>query len=225
MMRCVLFDLDGTLLDTAPDLMAAANHVLQDHSFDPISLAKAQQLASHGAVGLLNEGFGSDITRFNLPQLRQQLLDYYAQNLAIHTQFYPGIEAALQWLNESGIAWGVVTNKPFYLADPLLDHYPSFASCQILLGGDSLEQKKPHPMPLYVACEHLQANPSESIYVGDAQRDIEAGNRADMFSLQANWGYLSPLERQQNWEPDHVLELSSQLIHFLKSHFDNHAAT
>ncbi|WP_427977653.1 phosphoglycolate phosphatase [Agarivorans sp.] len=207
----VLFDLDGTLLDTAPDLGAAANFVLSQHQQAPLSLEQARQLSSHGAIGLLKAGFGEAWAEQAQNQLRQQLLDYYQQYICQGTDFFPGIRQALQWLNQQQIPWGVVTNKPEHLSKLLLAHFVEFEQSAVLIGGDTLAQRKPDPAPMLLACEKLGIAPQHCLYVGDAERDIEAGRNSNMTTLLALWGYLSEQDKIEQWQADLHCSKSEQL--------------
>ncbi|GGA98390.1 HAD family hydrolase [Agarivorans gilvus] len=198
----VLFDLDGTLLDTAPDLGAAANYVLAQHQQAPLTLEQARQLSSHGAIGLLKAGFGETWELAQQTQLRQQLLDYYQQHICQGTDFFPGVRQALQWLNQQDIPWGVVTNKPEYLSKLLLAHFIEFEQSGVLIGGDTLVQRKPDPAPMLLACNKLAVQPQHCLYVGDAERDIEAGRNSHMTTMLAGWGYLSENDRPELWQAD-----------------------
>ncbi|MDO6764731.1 HAD family hydrolase [Agarivorans sp. 1_MG-2023] len=208
----VLFDLDGTLLDTAPDLGAAANYVLAKHQRAPLSMAQARQLSSHGAIGLLKAGFGeADWANQAQTELRQQLLDYYQQHICEGTDFFSGIRQALQWLNQHSIAWGVITNKPEGLSKQLLAHFPEFEQCAVLVGGDTIAQRKPDPEPMLLACDTIKVDPQHCLYVGDAERDIAAGNNTNMTTLLALWGYISEQDNTELWAADLHCEKSEQL--------------
>ncbi|UPW19999.1 phosphoglycolate phosphatase [Agarivorans sp. TSD2052] len=207
----VLFDLDGTLLDTAPDLGAAANYVLAQYQRAPLSLAQARELSSHGAIGLLKAGFGDDWASQAQTELRQQLLDYYQQHICEGTDFFPGIKEALQLLNQRAIPWGVVTNKPEGLSKQLLAYFPEFAQCGVLVGGDTIAQRKPDPEPMLLACKNIAVEPNNCLYVGDAERDIAAGNNTNMTTLLALWGYISAHDKTDDWAADLHCQKSEQL--------------
>lgn len=195
----ILFDLDGTLLDTAPDLAAALNHVRQLDGLPPLPLATLRPYASHGSRGLLACGFGDEQTPAEHERRRQQLLDHYLANIARHSQLFAGVEALLQTLAERAIGWGIVTNKPGFLTNALLPHFPLLAGAASVISGDTLAVAKPHPEPLFHACRQLGVNPADCWYVGDAQRDLEAGRAAGMAAILADWGYLHPDEPGSDW--------------------------
>ena len=198
----ILFDLDGTLLDTADDLGAALNHVLTLHDMPTVTEAEYRTAASDGSIALLNLGFGKMIGNFSLEVLREEFLKYYQGNIAIHTRFYPGIDSLLKHLNKQKIPWGVVTNKPIDMTLDLLPHFDEFSSpyCLSIIGGDSLPQRKPHPAPLLQASKAIDVSAKQCIYVGDALRDITAGNSANMFTIIAEWGYITDLKECKNWQ-------------------------
>lgn len=214
-LQAVLFDLDGTLLDTANDLGGALNHLLQKHQRPTIAPALFRPVASDGAKGLLELGFGEDLAQYDFTVLRNEFLDYYENNLAVHSCFYPGIETLLTTLNARSIPWGVVTNKPIALTNKLLPFFDAFEHCQVVVGGDSLAQRKPHPAPLLFACDALDVVPKHCIYVGDAERDIDAGNAANMATIVAQWGYIKdPLQARQ-WQADHWAKSPTHIAELL----------
>ncbi len=210
--NAVLFDLDGTLLDTANDLGEALNYVLKKYNFPPVTRESYRPVASDGAKGLLELGFGEQLNRFNYDELRQDFLDYYQENIAVHTCLYPGIAQLLTKLNEQNIPWGVVTNKPEGLTSLLLPHFDEFKACKVMVGGDTLKERKPHPAPLLYACNKLSTHAVECIYVGDAPRDIEAGNRAEMYTIIAKWGYILTTEQCKLWHACAIAESPEDIL-------------
>ena len=200
----VLFDLDGTLLDTAPDLGAAVNHVLTSCNMAPLSDEIIRRTASDGALGLLRAGFGDEeLARRDAQGLRQQLLDYYASHLYVGTRPYPGMVEFIGWLNGQGIRWGIVTNKPAFLTEPLMAQVTELPGCGVIVSADTLPVRKPHPDPLYYACNKLDVLPGRALYVGDHERDIEAGRAAGMQTVIAGWGYIDPTMALESWQADH----------------------
>ena len=200
----VLFDLDGTLLDTAPDLGAAVNHVLTSCNMAPLSDEIIRRTASDGALGLLRAGFGDEeLARRDAQGLRQQLLDYYASHLYIGTRPYPSMVEFIGWLNGQGIRWGIVTNKPAFLTEPLMAQVTELPGCGVIVSADTLSVRKPYPDPLYYACNKLDVLPRRALYVGDHERDIEAGRAAGMQTVIAGWGYIDPAMALESWQADH----------------------
>lgn len=212
----VLFDLDGTLLDTADDLGAALNYVLSLYNREPITAKDYRPIASDGALGLLNLGFGEAIKEYDYEVLRQQFLDYYQDNIATYTCLYPGVKTLLQQLEADNIPWGIITNKPEGLTKILLPYYPEFAQCAVMVGGDTLAERKPDPAPILYACQQINVDNQHCFYVGDALRDIQAGNRAQMKTFVANWGYILADENCQTWQADHIIESPTDLLAYIK---------
>ncbi|WP_417616890.1 HAD family hydrolase [Oceanisphaera sp.] len=216
-LRAVLFDLDGTLLDTAGDMGAAANHVIASLGLPTLSESVLQCTTSDGSYALLRAGIHAElIEQHGLEQLRRQMLGFYGDNLFHHTRPYDGVPALLDWLNFSGIPWGIVTNKPAALTQPLLAGLPLFARCGVTVSADTLAQKKPHPAPLLFAAEQLAVAPQHCVYVGDHKRDIEAGRAAGMTTVAATWGYISAGEDPAQWQADHQINTASTLHDWLK---------
>lgn len=198
----VLFDLDGTLLDTANDLGEALNHVLISKGLKTVDRETYRPIASDGSKGLLELGFGDRLNEFDFEELRVSFLNYYEKNIAVNTCLYPGIEDLLSSLDELNIPWGIVTNKPEYLAQILVPQFPQFSQCKTLIGGDTLPERKPHPAPVLFAAEKMKCAPTDCIYVGDAPRDIESGNRANMYTVIAQWGYILNKDECKSWQAD-----------------------
>ncbi|OIN07280.1 HAD family hydrolase [Oceanisphaera psychrotolerans] len=204
--QAVLFDLDGTLLDTAGDMGAAANHVIESLGLPALTEAVLQCTTSDGAYALLKAGIHQElIEHHGLEQLRRQMLSFYGDNLCHHTRPYEGVPALLDWLNTSRIPWGVVTNKPAALTVPLLAGLTLFQHCGVTVSADTLPQKKPHPAPLLYAAERLSVAPERCVYIGDHRRDIDAGRAAGMTTVAATWGYISAGEDPESWQADHRL--------------------
>lgn len=213
--KAVLFDLDGTLVDTADDLGAALNHVLVKYGFAPATAEQYRPVASHGAKGLLELGFGVALKDLPFSVLRNELLDYYQQHLTVHSKLFGGADEFLPLLGKHQIPWGIVTNKPFKLAAAMLRQMRGMEQCQILLGGDSLHQRKPSPVPLWVAAHKMGAASADCWYIGDAERDIEAANRAGMTSIIADYGFIAATDTPELWgadcRVDHLLALTPTL--------------
>jgi N-acetyl-D-muramate 6-phosphate phosphatase len=198
----VLFDLDGTLVDSAPDLIAAMQRLRAEENEPPTDAAQVGAVVSKGGRAMLRRGFpGIDEER--VERLLPRFLDIYAQAIATHTRTYPGIDAALATLEERNIPWGVVTNKPGWLARALLAALAMDQRCAALVTGDCLAKRKPDPEPILHACKLAGVAPARSVYVGDDARDIEAGRRAGTMTVAAAWGYLAG-ENPRDWGADRV---------------------
>lgn len=197
--RSLLLDLDGTLADTAADLGGALNQLLRDEGRPPLPAERIRPVASDGARGLLHLGFGIDRDEPGFDALRERFLAAYIERIAAETRLFHGMAALLAELGERGIGWGVVTNKPGWLTDPLmaaLDIRPP-ASC--VVSGDTVARAKPDPAPLLHAAETLGLAPADCVYVGDARRDIDAATAAGMRPVVAGWGYLPDGEDAGGW--------------------------
>lgn len=195
----VLFDLDGTLLDTAPDLGNALNHVLSHYGFPICSYDQFRIVASDGAKGLLQLGTGDQFEHINYDEARQQLLDYYFDNICVDTRPFEGVNETLIKLNNRSIPWGIVTNKPGWLTAKLLKQFPLMEKCGCVISGDTYEHNKPHPLPLTEAAKKIDTQPSKILYVGDAQRDIDAAHAAKMHSVAALYGYIRSEQEGKSW--------------------------
>lgn len=217
-LHAVLFDLDGTLVDSAPDLVATVAFLRRLHGLKPIDLAGLGVLASRGAVALIEAGFAD---RPEIPRgvLREQFLDHYADHLWRDSRAYEGIEALLDDLSGRGIALGVVTNKPTRLAAALIESAGWSERFGCLIGGGCTPLAKPHPAPVLEACRRLGVAPFDAWMVGDDRRDIEAGHRAGSLTCAAAWGYLAG-EDPYSWNPNRVVCSPAELQSIL---FENNA--
>ena len=196
--RAVLFDLDGTLLDTAPDMIGALNALLAESARDPVDFAALRPLVSHGGVALVRAAF-PEVSGGVFEQLRERFLELYRANLAVHTRLFPGFEAVLATLGAQAVPWGVVTNKPGWLTEPLLAQLGLWDRAGCVLSGDTLPERKPHPRPLLVAAEQLGIEPAHCLFVGDALRDVQAAQGAGMVPIGAGYGYLDPNDDPASW--------------------------
>ncbi|MDO6692641.1 HAD-IA family hydrolase [Aliiglaciecola sp. 3_MG-2023] len=211
----ILFDLDGTLLDTAADLGNALNHVLRHYDRPTCSYDAYRCVASDGALGLLKLGFGDDYANLSETELqtcRQMLLDHYEQNVCVDTTCFDGVMETLEWFNQNAIPWGIVTNKPGFLTTQLLTHFPIMQTSAVVISGDTYIKRKPHPMPLLEAARILSIAPDKVLYVGDAKRDIEAAQNAYMGSVAALYGYIKDPLEVRDWKADYVVSQFSELL-------------
>jgi 2-phosphoglycolate phosphatase len=212
----VLFDLDGTLLDTANDLGEALNYVLRQYGIAEVTREKYRPIASDGALGLLTLGFAEQLKNLNYEQLRAEFLAYYEANIAVHTCLYPEVSELLLSLNERKIPWGIVTNKPEGLTRLLLPYFTEFENCLSLIGGDTLTNRKPHPEPILKACEEISVASNRCLYVGDALRDIQAGNSANSTTVVAKWGYILANEDCSSWQADYHAKTPLDILSLIK---------
>lgn len=212
--RAVLFDLDGTLLDTAPDLTAALNHVRRERGVEPLPLHEVRHHVSHGADAVVRAGFpGIGSEEFDL--LKTRFLESYRQGICIDSCLFPQFEATLQALERAGIPWGIVTNKAGWLTDPLLQAMSLTHRAGCVVAGDSMPERKPHPRPLLVAAALLHVAPEHCIFVGDAERDIVAARAAGMLALGARFGYLGAHDTPDAWRADGWIDSPSDLLKWL----------
>jgi len=213
--RAVLFDLDGTLADTAADLAAALNRVRADHALPPLPLEVLRPHASHGARGLLGAGFGIGRESPEFEPLRDAFLAYYAAALCEHTQLFSGAESVLADIERRGLRWGIVTNKAARFTLPLLERLMLSTRAGAVICGDSTPQAKPHPAPLLAASEALGVDAAQCVYVGDAERDIVAGRAAGMKTLIASYGYLGDDDTPTQWAADGFIGSLPALLEWL----------
>lgn len=211
----VLFDLDGTLVDTAPDLGFALNTLLQQEGHHPLDHALIRPVASHGSAGLLKLGFGIEKTDPTFNILQQRFLQLYAENLTRQSALFIGMQQVLDTLTAGQIRLGVVTNKPAFLTDPLMQQLNLTAQAACIVSGDTTAYSKPHPAPIHHACELLAVSPADCVYIGDAQRDIEAAKNAHMRAVVARYGYIEHDEDINSWRADCVINHPLEILQWL----------
>ncbi len=212
MIKAVLFDLDGTFADTAPDLAAALNHVRTLRGLPPLPLEAIRPQASHGSVGLLKVGFNIDPDASDFATLKEAFLNYYNTHICIHTILFNGMAQLIETLEQRRLPWGIVTNKPHRFTLPLMQAlgYAQRAAC--LISGDTCARAKPHPDPLLKASELMNIAPQHCLYLGDDKRDVEAGRAAGMKTLIARYGYINEQEDLATWRADGTIESPMELI-------------
>jgi phosphoglycolate phosphatase len=213
--KVVLFDLDGTFADTAPDLADALNRTLQLHGREPLSLEQIRPAVSHGGAALIRTGFGITPDHEQFESLRQDLLRFYQENLSRHTTLFPGMAELIEHLEQNGIRWGIVTNKPSWLTDPLMQQLGLDHRAACIVSGDTTSNSKPHPEPILHACQLAGGTPAECLYVGDAKRDIEAGNNAGTKTLVALFGYIGDDDQPSEWQADGEIKHPSDILAWL----------
>lgn len=215
MIRAVLFDLDGTFADTAPDLGYAVNLMRSARGLTPVALADTRKVTSMGARGLLGVSFGITPEHADFPALREEFLRLYEQNLCRHTTLFSGMDELIDQIEAAGLRWGIVTNKAERFAKPLLQQlgYADRAAC--LIGGDTTGHMKPHPAPLLAAALCLDLPPECCIYVGDDVRDIQAGLAAGMTTVAVRFGYLNGSDPDQ-WHAHHVVSTPGEIKNIIK---------
>lgn len=215
--KTVLFDLDGTLVDTAPDLAETTNRLLTLHQRPTQSLASIRPYVSHGTIGMLGFAFGVKESDPEFADLRQEFLEIYKNHLCYQSKLFTGMGEVLDYIEKRNLTWGVVTNKPDFLTRPLMAELSLDQRCACIVSGDTLPQRKPDPAPMYYAAELAGSKADECLYVGDAERDIEAGKRAGMRTLIARYGYIEDHENPDNWQADGDINQPTDLIEWLKN--------
>jgi len=197
----LLLDLDGTLVDSAPDLVAVLNRMLRESGRPPMPFAIARNEVSNGAVALLRLGFG-EVGEEALAALRARFIELYAADVCVESRPFLELDAIADAVGDN---WGIVTNKPHRMTVPLLERLGLAAAPRTVVSGDRLPQRKPHPAPLELAARELGIPPERCIYVGDAPHDIEAGKAAGMATIAAAYGYIRPTEDVRRWGADAIV--------------------
>jgi len=213
--KAVLFDLDGTFADTAPDLAAALNHTRATRNLPPMPLGIIRPQASHGSRGLLKIGFSIEPDAPDYDTLRDIFLDYYERNICVHTRLFGDMAELVAGLEQRSIKWGIVTNKPHRYTLPLMQAlgYAERAAC--LISGDTCAHAKPHPEPMLKACELVGVTPGQCLYLGDDLRDIQAANAATMRGIIARYGYVSADVSVKNWNAHGIIDTPTELLGYL----------
>lgn len=209
--RGILFDLDGTLLDTAADLVGSLNFLRAEEGHAPVDVADYRQYVSQGSMGLINNGLPAADADTNSAR-KARFLAHYAQNSLAMTRAFDGVEAMLTWLEQRAIPWGIVTNKPEYLTVPIIRAigWQNRAACVIC--GDTLAVNKPHPAPVQLGCELLRVRPAETLMVGDDPRDLQAGEAAGTLTALVTYGYGAAEVLASGRRLDHLLQQPGDLI-------------
>jgi phosphoglycolate phosphatase len=213
--RTVLFDLDGTLADTAPDLGFALNELLREKGKTALPYDQIRPVASHGARALLELGFGLTPDDPAFTALRTRYLDLYKANLARETRLFPGISGVLDTLRARGMNWGIVTNKPAFLTEPLVEQLGIRETASAIVSGDTVPNRKPHPEPMLLACRTAGSQAGECLYIGDAERDIAAGRNAGMKTLVALYGYIGTEESPEKWGADGMIRRPEEILDWI----------
>jgi len=213
--QAVLFDLDGTLVDTAPDLAAATNRLRALHGREALDYAAIRPWVSHGGTALTRLALGIDPQTPGFEEARRTLLDLYRRDIARASGLFAGMRECLAALARRGLPWGIVTNKPGWLTTPLLAALAFDTPAACVVCGDCTPWSKPHPAPLLHAGMLLGRSSAECLYVGDAERDIQAARTAGMPALVATWGYLGADDRPQDWGADGLIGNPLELLAWL----------
>ncbi len=217
MVRLVLFDLDGTLADTAPDLAGAVNRMLRARRREPVPLDALRPLASHGARGLIGRAFGLTPADAAYEELRQEFFCEYESALCEESRLFPAMAETLTALEAEGIRWGIVTNKMARFTDPLVRALGLATRAACVVSGDTTAHTKPHPAPLLHALRQTDSSAHEAIYVGDDLRDVQSGQAAGIRTVVAAYGYLGDGIPIEDWGADGVIADPAELLNFIRS--------
>ncbi len=210
----ILFDLVGTLVDTAPDMVAVLTDLQKDNGREPLSYELARSHVSNGALGLVRLAF-PDVDDAERDRLHRDYLERYGESVCIASTLFPGFAELVDRFGAHGVPWGVVTNKPARMTEPLLARLGLDGRLACTVSGDTLPQRKPHPAPLLHACRMAGVAPERSIYVGDASRDIEAGRAAGMRTIAAAYGYITADDDPGAWGADEMAASTEELIRLI----------
>ena len=212
----LLFDLDGTLVDSAPDLAGAANDLRADHGLPPLPYATLRPMVGSGARGMVGVAFGAVPGDSRFDPLKDAFLARYAERLLHSTQVFEAMLPVLDMLDRASLPWGIVTNKAMRFTAPLVDGLGLARRAKVVIAGDTTPHAKPHPEPLLEAARRIGVAPQACAYIGDDHRDMVAGRAAGMATLAAAWGYLGQGEPIDAWGADHVLAAPAQLLQWLE---------
>ena len=213
--KAVLFDLDGTLIDSAPDLGAAADKMRIDRGMTSLDYALYRPMAGSGARGMLHVAFGITETHADYEAFKNEFLDNYQQAMTVKTTVFNGVDGMLTMLHQQGLMWGIVTNKHQRFTLPLSQQMDLFKTAGAVVSGDTTPHAKPHPAPLFEGARLLGLPPGDCWYVGDDERDIVAGKAAGMVTVAANYGYLGVETEVLNWGADFVIHHPMELADLL----------
>jgi phosphoglycolate phosphatase len=214
-MQAVLFDLDGTLVDTAPDLGYALNLQRARHGLPFLDDDTIRPYASHGSRGLLEVGFGLRPADGDFDAMRKEYLDLYAEVMTRQPVLFEGMAETLADIEQRGLRWGIVTNKPRRFTLPMIEHMDLNSRAGAVISGDDAPEPKPSPQTLLLACERMQLDPAQVLYVGDAERDVQAGSAAGMTTLVALFGYLSDTDKPYEWGADGCIQHPRDMLAYL----------
>ena len=218
-LKAVMFDLDGTLLDTAPDFVVALNRLRAEQKRESLPAEVIRQSVSNGARALIELGFALTEGEPGFDDLRQRLLELYMQDIAVHTELFPGLQALLDQLHIRAIPWGIATNKPALYTEALLTTLALSPAPELVLCPDHLTHRKPDPESLLLAAEHFACEPAQLAYLGDHLRDIECGRRAGSLTIACRYGYIAADDLIENWQADYIVDQAEDIWPILEQAF------
>lgn len=216
-LQAILFDMDGTILDSAPDFIVVTNELLAKHQLPAVGPETIRQVVSGGAKAMVKNAFGLTDDDPLLEPLRLEFLALYQQQCAVYSKLYDGMASLLTDLEKSSIRWGIVTNKPVRFAEPIMERLALDTRASVLVCPEHVTHCKPSPEPLLLACKMLAIAPETAIYIGDDQRDIESGNAAGCKTIAVTYGYIHPDDNPHNWGAGAVVDTVKELRHLLDS--------
>ena len=223
-LQAILFDLDGTLLDSAPDFLLVINKMLATRALDQIQLADIEYQVSNGARAMVYQAFKNRLEAAELEAvleaLKAEFLAGYCQQINKASALYPGVDQLLSFLSEHVIPWGIVTNKPELYTTAIVRHFSLDINASAIVCPDHVKHTKPNPEPLLLACQQMSVAPQNTWYVGDHLRDIQAGKAAGMLTIGCNYGYLNKNEKISDWNADYTVEHADQITQLIKQHSD-----
>ncbi len=214
--EAILFDLDGTLLDSAPDLLGTLDEFLAEYGKAPCDHDLLRQYISDGSRTLIKLGFGDDLPMPLYELWQQHYLPRYQQRNTLHSKLYQGIEALLSAIEETNTPWAIVTNKYTKPTEPIVKHFKLDQRADAIVCGDTLPVEKPDPSPLMLACEMMNVNPQNCIYIGDSRSDMTAGNLAEMTTIACAYGYVKTDDDINDWGADYIVQSPSEILGLLK---------
>lgn len=215
--RAVMFDLDGTLLDTAPDFVVVVNRLLAEYDRPPLPDSIIRKSVSNGARALVSLAFNIEPGHTDFETLRVRLLEIYSDHLAVHTALFPGLQTLLDVLGERQIPWGVATNKPAAYTLPLMEKLNLQPAPESIICPDHVAERKPHPESLFLAAKQLGCEPAHIAYVGDHRRDIECGQQAGAITIAAAYGYIEENDDVDSWGADYRVDHGDEILPILET--------
>ena len=224
-LNTILFDLDGTLADTAPDLAETLNLLLVEQGKQTLPFEEIRPHVSNGAAALIILGFNIESDAPAFAPLRQRFLDLYSKNLCRQTTLFPGMDELLNLIEQQSMHWGVITNKPARFTEPLLKALGIAQRAACIISGDTATKRKPHPEPMHLACKKIGVQPDNCLYVGDARRDIEAGLNAGMQTLVASFGYIDEQDEPGDWQAHGIIDTPLAIIDWLHQYNLDHGTS
>jgi phosphoglycolate phosphatase len=215
-LSCVLFDLDGTLVDTAPDLIACLNIALEQHGFAQVPYPQVRPMISFGAEAMIKQSSAANALESH-PHILETMLNTYENNIVQHGGFFSGMAETLLAIEAHGLKWGIVTNKHERFTRPLTQALNLTKRAACIISGDTTNNRKPHPEPMWEACKRACVPPEQCVFIGDALHDITAGKNANMKTLAAVYGYLTDADLPQQWGADALVESPAQISTWIEN--------